>query len=42
MHLLLSLLLAFVLDNVNAHGGHGQGPAHGETIQQYAQRHVRL
>ena len=43
MHLLLSLVLAFGLDVVNAHGGgHGQGPAHGETIQQYAQRHVRL
>ncbi|KAK7686625.1 hypothetical protein QCA50_010225 [Cerrena zonata] len=40
MHLLLSLVLAFGLDAVNGHGGHGQGPAQGETIQQYAQRHM--
>ncbi|CAL1694339.1 unnamed protein product [Somion occarium] len=40
MHILLSLLLVFGLDIVDAHGGHGEGPAAGETIQQYAQRHM--
>ncbi|KAI0081168.1 hypothetical protein K474DRAFT_1657029 [Panus rudis PR-1116 ss-1] len=40
MHVLLGLLLAVGIDLVNAHGSHGDGPAKGETIQQYAQRHM--
>lgn len=38
-----SLLLAAIAHCAYGHGGHEHsGPSQGETIQQYAQRHVRL
>ena len=38
---LASLCLVFVARTVRSHAGHDEEPAKGETIQQYAQRHVR-
>ena len=43
MHLLSGILLASGLQLVRAHGGHSDGERiAGETIQQYAQRHVSV
>jgi len=43
MYKLLCLSLLGLTQGALGHGGHeNSGPAAGETIQQYAQRHVRL
>ncbi|KAL4252520.1 hypothetical protein ABKN59_002722 [Abortiporus biennis] len=40
MQLFVGLLLAIGFDLVTAHGDHHSGPAPGETIQEYARRHM--
>jgi hypothetical protein len=41
MKLLSSIGLLALVQAAYAHGGHGDDRVEGETIQQYAQRHVR-